>query len=191
MHPWECGNSQLRCIQGGSQTSPPTCPCTRTSQRDRQKSESSMIRQILPEPRPLGMFSPRRIPLSCLGSLRSIRVRRRMRSHHIHCRKLEPRQHRHDVEPALALDYALLAGQGPVARLRYQLAAAGRGDQAQGVCQVIMTHVGHLGNLLADHRMIYFGSNSCTAFARRGDHVSGRLCCLMIRRYQAPLQQRA
>ena len=31
-----------------------------------------------------------------------------------------------------------------------------------------MAHLGHLGYLLADHRMICFGSNSCTAFARLG-----------------------
>ena len=83
-----------------------------------------MIRNILPEPRPLGPFSPRRSSPSCLGSLSSVRLCRRMRIHDIHCRKLKPRQGRHDVAPALAFDHALLAGQGPVARLRRRLAAA-------------------------------------------------------------------
>ena len=81
-----------------------------------------MIRHILTEPRPLGRFSPRRSPPSCLGSLSSVRLRRCMRNHDIHCRKLEPRQHRHSVGPVLAFDHALLAGQGPVARLRRRLA---------------------------------------------------------------------
>ena len=71
-----------------------------------------MNRHLLPEPRPLGLHSPRRSPPSCLGSLTSVRLRRRMRNHDIHCRKLKPRQHRHDVATALALNHALLAGQG-------------------------------------------------------------------------------
>ena len=77
-----------------------------------------------------------------------------MRNHDIHCRNLEPRQHRHDVTPALSFHHALLTGQGPVTRLRRRLAAAGRDDQAQGVCRIIVAHPGHLGYLLADHRMI-------------------------------------
>ena len=143
--------------------------------RKRHKPECSMIRNILPEPRPLGPVSPRRSPPSCLGSLSSVRLRRRMSNHDIHCRKLKPRQHRHDVAPALAFDHALLGGLGPVAKLRRRLAAAGRDDEAQGVCQVIVPHLGHLGYLLADHRMICFGSNACSAFARRGGHVSGNV----------------
>ena len=143
--------------------------------RKRHKPESSMIRHILPEPRPLGLFRPCRSPSSCLGSLSSVRLRICMRNHDIHCRKLELRQHRQDVPPALAFDHALLAGQGPVPRFRRRLAAAGRHDQAQGVCQVIVAHLGHLGYLLAGHRMICFSSNSCTAFARRGGHVSGNV----------------
>ena len=134
-----------------------------------------MIRSILPEPRPLGPFSPRRSPPSCLGSLSSVRLRRRVRNHAIYCRKLKQRQHRHDVASALAFAHALLAGQGPVTRLRRRLAAAGRDDQAQGVLQVIVAHLGHLGYLLADHRMICFGSNVCSAFVRRGGHVSGNV----------------
>ena len=55
------------------------------------------------------------------------------------------------------------------------MAAAGRDDQAQCVCQVIVTHLGHLGYLLANHRMICFGSNACSAFARWGGHVSGNV----------------
>ena len=42
-----------------------------------------------------------------------------MRNHDIYRRNLK-RQH-HDVTPALAFDHALLAGQGPVLRLRRQL----------------------------------------------------------------------
>ena len=38
--------------------------------RKRHKPESSMIRHILPEPCPLGLFSPRRSPPSCLGCSR-------------------------------------------------------------------------------------------------------------------------
>ena len=38
-----------------------------------------------------------------------------------------------------------------------------------------MAHLGHLGYVLADHRMICLGSNSCTAFARRGGHVSANV----------------
>ena len=91
--------------------------------RKRHKPECSMIRNIVPEPRPLGPFSPRRSPPSCLGSLSSVRLRRRVRNHDIHCRKPKLRQHRHDVAPALAFDHALLAGHGPVARLRRRLAA--------------------------------------------------------------------
>ena len=34
---------------------------------------------------------------------------------------------------------------GPVARLRRRLAAAGRDYQSQGVCQVILAHLGHFG----------------------------------------------
>lgn len=53
------------------------CPCTRaTMQRgrvQRHKHECTMIRNILPEARPLDMFSPRRNPPSCLGSLRERR----------------------------------------------------------------------------------------------------------------------
>ena len=119
MHPWQCAHSQLRCPLGGSRTSLPPCPCTRTSTRKRHKPESSMIRHIwhpahiLPEPRPLGLFSPRRSPPSCLGSLSSVRLRRHMHNHNIHIRKLEPRQCRHDVAPALAFNHALLAGQDP------------------------------------------------------------------------------
>ena len=98
-----------------------------------------------------------------------------MRNRYIHSRKLEPRQHRNDVAPALAFDHVLLAGQGPAARLRRRLAAAGRDDKAQGVCQVIVAHQGHLGYLIADHRMICFGSNACSAFAWQGAHVSGNV----------------
>jgi len=46
----------------------------------RHKPECSMIRNILPEARPLGMFSPRRNPPSCLGSLREWRGGGAMRS---------------------------------------------------------------------------------------------------------------
>lgn len=42
----------------------------------------------------------------------------------------------------------------------------------RGVCQVIMSFLGHLGNLFADHRKICFGSNCCTAFARPGGHIN-------------------
>ena len=84
----------------------------------RHKLKSSTIWHILPEPRPLGLFSPRRSPPSCLGSLSRVRLRRHMRNHDIHCRKLVPRQHRHDVAPALAFDHALLSGQGTATRLR-------------------------------------------------------------------------
>ena len=104
--------------------------------RKRHKPECSMIRNILPEPRLLGPFSPRRSPSSCLGSLSSVRLRRRVRNHDIHCRKLKPRQHRHDVAPALAFDHALLAGQRPVARRRRRLAAAGRDDQVQAFARL-------------------------------------------------------
>ena len=40
------------------------------------------------------------------------------------------------------------------------LAAAGRDDQAQGVCQAIMAHRGHLGCIFTDHCMICFSSSS-------------------------------
>ena len=110
-----------------------------------------MIQHILPELRPLGQFSPRRIPPSCLGSLVSVRFRSRMRNHDIHCCKLEPRQHRHDVAQALALEHALPAGQGLVTRPRRRLEAAGRDDQVQGVCQVIVAYLGDFGYLLTDH----------------------------------------
>ena len=43
-----------------------------------------------------------------------------MRNHDLHCRKLKPRQHHHDVATALAFDDAFLAGQGPVADLQLQ-----------------------------------------------------------------------
>ena len=36
-----------------------------------------------------------------------------------------------------------------------------------------MAHLCHLGYLLADHRMICLGSNSCATFSWRGGHVSG------------------
>ena len=85
---------------------PPAC-----LNRKRHRPECSMIRNILPEPRPLGPFSPRRSLPSCLGSLSSVRLRRRVRNHGIHCRNLKPRQHRHDVAPALAFDHALQAPQ--------------------------------------------------------------------------------
>ena len=158
-----------------------------------------MIWHIVAEPCALGPFSPRRSPSCCLSSLSSVRLGRRMRNHDIQCRKFEPRQHRHDVAPALEFDHALLSGQGPVVRLRRRLAVKGRDDQAQGVCQGVMPHVlrscqspiwiwpvnnlhlhlhlhlGHLGYLLADHRVICFGSNSCTTFARHGGHVSGNV----------------
>ena len=74
-----------------------------------------------------------------------------------------------------AFDHALLTGQGPVVRLRCRLAAVGREDQAQGVCQGIVAHLYYLGYFLADHRMICFGSNSCNAFARRGGYISGNV----------------
>ena len=93
-----------------------------------------MIWHTLPEPRPLGIFSPCRSPPSFLGSLSSVRLRRCMRNHAHHCRKLELRQNRHDGTPALAFDPALLSGQGPVERLRRRLAVSGRDDQNQGVC---------------------------------------------------------
>ena len=141
-----------------------------------RKPEFGTIRHILPGPCPLGMFSPRRSPPSSHGSLSSVRLRRRMHYHDIHCPKLEPRQHHHDVAPALALCHALLDGQVLVARLHRRLAAAGRDDQAQCVCQVIVAHLGHLGYLITDHRMICFGGNSCTAFARRGPHQHAIVC---------------
>ena len=96
-----------------------------------------------------------------------------MRKHDIYCHKLEPRQHIHDLSPALVLNHALGASQVPVVRLYRQLSAAGRDDQAQGNVQVIMAHLCQHVYLLIDHRIIYFGSNSCTAFARPGCHVSG------------------
>ena len=100
--------------------------------------ESSKIWHILPEPR--GPRRPRdcRSPTSFLDSLSSLRLCRYMRNYRIHCRKLEPLQHRHDVALALAFHDALLSGQGPVATLRHRLAAAGRDNHAQGVCQVTM-----------------------------------------------------
>ena len=73
------------------------------------------------------------------------------------CNKFEPRLHHHSAAPALAFNQGRLTGQESVATFRPRLAAAGRGDQAQGVCQVIMAHLVHLGYLLADHRrMICF-----------------------------------
>ena len=101
-----------------------------------------MIWPILPESCPLGLLSPRRSPPSLRGSLSSVRIRRRMRNNDIHCRKREPLQHRHDVAPALAFNHALLAGQGPIARLRRRLAAANRDDQVQGCCQVYHSATG-------------------------------------------------
>ena len=136
--------------------------------RKRQKLKCGIIQHILPEPRVHDLFSPRRNQPSRLGSLSSVRFSRRLRNHDFHFRKLEPRQHRHNDAPALAFDNALLAGQGPVVKLRRRLVAGGRDDQVQGGCQVIVAHLGDLGYLLADHRMICFGSNAHTAFARRG-----------------------
>ena len=54
-----------------------------------------------------------------------------------------------EVARAQAFNHGLLAGRGPVARLCRQLVAAGRYDQAQSGCQVLMAHPGHLGYLLA------------------------------------------
>ena len=64
-----------------------------------------MIQHFLTEPRPLGLFSPRRSPPSYLGSLCSVRLRKRMCNHGIHC--VLDRQQSRDVIPALALDHAL------------------------------------------------------------------------------------
>ena len=115
-----------------------------------------MIRNILPGLRPLDLFSPRGSPhvFSCPGSLSSVRLCRRMRNHDIHCRKLKQRLQRHDTALAPTFHHVLLTGQGPVTKVRRRMAAAGRDDQAQGVCQVIMAHLSQLGYLLADHRMI-------------------------------------
>ena len=65
--------------------------------RKPHKPECSMIQHILPKPRPLSLFSPRRSPPSCLGSFSSVRLHRCMRNHDVHCRKLEPQQNRHDI----------------------------------------------------------------------------------------------
>ena len=43
------------------------------------------------------------------------------------------------------------------------------------LCQVIVAHLGHLGYVLAEHRMICLGENACSAFARRGGHISGNV----------------
>ena len=63
-----------------------------------------MIQHILPEQRPLGLFSPRCSSPSCPGSLSSALLRRR----NVHCHNLAQQQTRDDVTPALAFDHALL-----------------------------------------------------------------------------------
>ena len=73
-----------------------------------------------------------------------------------------------DVARAQAFNHGLLAGRGPVARLCRRSVAAGRYDQAQRGCQILMAHPGHLGYLLADRRMLCFSSSFCTAFAPGG-----------------------
>ena len=70
-----------------------------------------------------------------------------MRNHDMHCRKLEPRQHCHNVAPALAFDHALLAGQDSATKPCRRLAAAGRElevQEAHGVCHIIVAHLGHI-----------------------------------------------
>ena len=96
-----------------------------------------------------------------------------MRNHDIHRCKIKPRQHRHEVAPALAFHHAFIAGHGTVSRLQTRLSAAGRDDQAQGFGQVIMAHLGHLGYLFADHCMICLRSN-----------VVVRSCCVVAEKYQ-------
>ena len=98
-----------------------------------------------------------------------------MRNHDIHCRKLDPQQHRHDVTPALAFNHALVFGQAPFASLRRRFAAAGRDDQLQGVYQVVMAQMGRLTYFPSHHRMNWFGSFTCNALSWQGPHVSGNM----------------
>ena len=113
-HPWECGHSQLRftnftftaslpmpmypvvsTAKTGMQHDPAHPPCT----------ASAWSVQTSPQSTQLSWQPERR--MTCVCEV--------IRNHDVHCRKLEPRQNRHDVAPALALifDHALLAGQGP------------------------------------------------------------------------------
>ena len=111
MHPCPLRNSQLMSTRGFVNRTTSLLMCLHVPMANQG---CSMIRHILPEQRPLGTLSPRRSPPSFLGNLSSVRLCRRMGDRNIHCRKLEPRQHRHYVTPALALHRALPSGQGPV-----------------------------------------------------------------------------
>ena len=116
LHPWECARFKPQCPHGGSQTVPPTCPCThrpspQTGQRHRPKC--GKIWHILPTPHQL---CPRCSLLSCLGSLSSARLCRcNARLQHPRSQR-EPRQA--DVAPALDLCYSLPSAQRKQARLR-------------------------------------------------------------------------
>lgn len=101
-------------------------------------------------PRPVPRFSPCRCPLSLLASKSGIELCRCMGYHNGRCsqpRRLQLRQHRGDVTAAMARHYVLLTCTDPVARLCRRLAAAGRDDQAHGIGQVIIVHLGNTSSL--------------------------------------------
>ena len=144
----------------------------------RRNPECRMFCRIISdhEPHALGLSSSHRRPPSCRGSLPSMyilyihiyldsyaRLCRGLRDHSVHLQHLELWQHQHHVAAVLAL----LTGQVPVAKLRRRLTPAGGDGQVQGVCQLVMAHPGHVGHHLANHGATFFGSNCCTAFARR------------------------
>ena len=91
-----------RCLQPGSRPSLPPCYCTGTSP---PLTAQTCVQCILPEPCPLGPFSPCCSPPSFLGSLSSVLRRRRTRIKVIHYRKLAPRQVRHNVAAALGFNH--------------------------------------------------------------------------------------
>jgi len=114
----------------------PPCACTRTLPL--QTAPIGLRHELAhPQPRPLGLFNPRRFTPSLLGSLSSMWLCSRMRDHGIHCRQVEPchRQHQRNVATKHALHHALLSdcwpdGNGPVAKPYRRPAAANRANQA-------------------------------------------------------------
>ena len=86
----------------------------------------------------------------------------------VHCCQCELWQHCRDATVALAFHHALPTGKSRVARFRRQMAAADRADNQAylyGIRYDIMAHLRNLGYLVETHRMVWFGSNPCTAFA--------------------------
>ena len=94
--PCECSHSQPSCevLKADHECHRLLAHVPACLNRKQHKPKSSMIRHItymyiyiyiLPESRPLGLFSPRWSPPSCLGCLSSVRPRRRGRNHDVDC----------------------------------------------------------------------------------------------------------